>query len=1554
MPMAPEPPSPHATHGPATPHVPPDELTVLCAAEPGRIATKRFTRRPDGSIAQAPYGHVTHWRVRYAPVTDLATLLGLLRALAPLPSCCVTRAAPRDGVDHDRARRTPATFREAPRAWAAFDFDGAKAPAGLDPLDPTAAGLHLRDLLPEAFRDAACVVQATSSCGVKPELRYRLWFLLGRPLLGAEIEAWVGRPDGLDPSTLRPTGLIYTATPLFEGMPDPVRERFTPLAGLEERVLVPDAPPAPAAPSLRPPDGTGHGDPSAAAPPAPHGLRGTPEAVRAAMAFLPNDDLPWDEWIRKGFALKGALGEEGWPIFDAWSQTSGKYDVRTTARAWRGLKAPRIGIGHLVWEARRNGWAPGSDIVFDAETAAMRANPELHPAAPWLRILEAVQRLNEGGGLDFQGWLALVGDGEGLLSFPEPIGQAVAALCRVHGPEYLRREARGVKAMARAAIARAPKRPDRGAELDRYRSDAWLDKLIADTVARSGATGRPLPHARPRAAAMSPPPAAEEWVSGNGLSAEEGAEALAFLERLARSMAEAAAEPEPDVGGGPCVDPGTAAEHQAAGDADAEQAEAVAESFHERRRREKAAPIPTGEPHPTAEERVPLARAEERLQAAARGFFAHVAAGNAATLALARELDARGSGDPGDGGGEDAELEDGFLSEDELFLEDAGEEDRDEARRAKAKRSRERANRVAELRHEVRAVAAKLARGEDREGFDEGRRAMAAAIDAHPQGACVLPRVDVLLVDVGVGKTEAALRAAVDFLRRDPRARLLVVAPYLMLCDQIAARLRRLAAAAGGLAGGTAVAAVWRGFEQELDGMPMCARADEARVWTTARQPLRALCAHCPLAATCRHYAQDAMRPRVWVTSAAMAVSQADRLPVQTAGARAGRARFDAVILDEAPWSGMIDGFLSEARPDAPPKPICDAELIGGGITALVNERKRIVEELNPLVDGNLAGGLTIGTPQGADLVLALQAILNQRAEGRAAAEAALAWADFAAVGYADRAALTAGADDQLRWLRAIRVELDAEQSERLAAALALAKENGDQSVMRAVRRLGSYRSRWERWERLLRALRGFLASGQAACPHTIEVGRFANGPMGKVAAFVVRWLSEVHEAIAEGAVLVADAHALEHVTRRFLPTAAVAEEVRVREAPGAVWRVQVHGALAGKGRWDDPDGKTLRQARMLVAAVGFACGSVVAIGFQQFEAELGADGAATLHFGALAGQDQHRAVGAQVIVGCPYPAAVDLARTASLLTGAHVPATVRPDGQLAWLEQKPIPREGRDGLAHRMHAPIHPDPMGEQVREMIADQLTQADGRGRPCRRTAERPLLSIHLSSQVVKAPVDRWLPFERALDVPLLLALAARGVVPKASRDIAAVLRLWEPALSESAVESRRARGPLGAELAHLFKGDPEPTSEQGAFPAWALQRARARIRSGFWRCRYRRDGSRQGAEAWVDPTALVGKGYPCPERVPGTPIKEEYSFNSDDGNSSSAVGALSPAAAWRAAAAAFLTERLGEPVAVLELAPTGGAFPDLRPEPVATDEPPAHETPVPAPTRIERAA
>ncbi len=103
----------------------------------------------------------------------------------------------------------------------------------------------------------------------------------------------------------------------------------------------------------------------AAGPRAPAELRGTPEAIADALRHIPNADLDYDSWVRIGMALKGALGEDGQELFEAWSATSSKDVPETTSSTWASLKPERIGAGTIYHHARAAGWAPPPELLLD-------------------------------------------------------------------------------------------------------------------------------------------------------------------------------------------------------------------------------------------------------------------------------------------------------------------------------------------------------------------------------------------------------------------------------------------------------------------------------------------------------------------------------------------------------------------------------------------------------------------------------------------------------------------------------------------------------------------------------------------------------------------------------------------------------------------------------------------------------------------------------------------------------------------------------------------------------------------------------------------------------------------------------------------------------------------------------------------------------------------------------------------------------------------------------------------------------------------------------------
>ena len=112
--------------------------------------------------------------------------------------------------------------------------------------------------------------------------------------------------------------------------------------------------------------------------------RGTFEAVQDALQYIPNQELDYDSWVRIGMAIKGALAEKGWPLFESWSATSTKNDTKTTAKSWASFAPQRIGAGTIYKLALDNGWIPDADLQLNGEIV-MNGH---HPAKEMLQTLQ--------------------------------------------------------------------------------------------------------------------------------------------------------------------------------------------------------------------------------------------------------------------------------------------------------------------------------------------------------------------------------------------------------------------------------------------------------------------------------------------------------------------------------------------------------------------------------------------------------------------------------------------------------------------------------------------------------------------------------------------------------------------------------------------------------------------------------------------------------------------------------------------------------------------------------------------------------------------------------------------------------------------------------------------------------------------------------------------------------------------------------------------------------------------------------------------------------------
>jgi len=73
------------------------------------------------------------------------------------------------------------------------------------------------------------------------------------------------------------------------------------------------------------------------------------------LSFVPADDR--DTWLRMGMAVKKALGEAGFGVWDEWAQGSAKHRPADARSVWRSIDPDGgIGVGTLIREARLHGY----------------------------------------------------------------------------------------------------------------------------------------------------------------------------------------------------------------------------------------------------------------------------------------------------------------------------------------------------------------------------------------------------------------------------------------------------------------------------------------------------------------------------------------------------------------------------------------------------------------------------------------------------------------------------------------------------------------------------------------------------------------------------------------------------------------------------------------------------------------------------------------------------------------------------------------------------------------------------------------------------------------------------------------------------------------------------------------------------------------------------------------------------------------------------------------------------------------------------------------------
>ena len=76
--------------------------------------------------------------------------------------------------------------------------------------------------------------------------------------------------------------------------------------------------------------------------------------IQSALSFIPADDR--ETWVAMGMAVKSEVGEEGFAVWDQWSQTADNYNAAAARSVWRSCKGRGVTVGTLFHAAKGYGW----------------------------------------------------------------------------------------------------------------------------------------------------------------------------------------------------------------------------------------------------------------------------------------------------------------------------------------------------------------------------------------------------------------------------------------------------------------------------------------------------------------------------------------------------------------------------------------------------------------------------------------------------------------------------------------------------------------------------------------------------------------------------------------------------------------------------------------------------------------------------------------------------------------------------------------------------------------------------------------------------------------------------------------------------------------------------------------------------------------------------------------------------------------------------------------------------------------------------------------------
>jgi putative DNA primase/helicase len=573
--------------------------------------------------------------------------------------------------------------------------------------------------------------------------------------------------------------------------------------------------------------------------------------------------------------------------------------------------------------------------------------------------------------------------------------------------------------------------------------------------------------------------------------------------------------------------------------------------------------------------------------------------------------------------------------------------------------------------------------------------------------AVAIPRTGAVIVEVGLGKTEATLSEIATFIAAGKKASRPVRVLYFVPEHRLGTELLERARAKG------IYAAAWYGRQHAPEGIgPMCedlaaveiALSVAANVGKHVCGPAhpRKNSSQCPHFAVCKYQQQ---RP---IVAAADMVVMAHTGLFQKPPSEASK-NVGLVVIDESFWQ------------------------TGLGISSLTIETFAQDAIAHPVLR-RVGNGEQIRDDEGTN---DLHAVRKKLSDAFAKSpDGYLRRADLISAGLTAEDAATAG---KLEWDRQVdnpmKPGMSRADRERAAEIAAI---NGQ---------LPRFHAFWLAVRALLKGSDDITGRIEIATKQTLN---------GASRVVLVRSRREFSEQIRKTPVLILDATADLDLLKHYAPDVELltqerpaAPHVTVRQVTGGLSKTSLHNR---PGLVDELRDFVVLKARGEPALV---------ITHLEFEKHFqGAPNVSIAHFGAIAGHDEWGAVRQLFVIGRPQPGPADTRNMAAQLTGRPVPLA-DPARATAGVMMA-------DGSGVAIEVSRFDDPDLEAIRAAVTDAaIIQAVGRGRGVNRTAADPLDVWVLGNVIAPWPVAEIM---RWPDVALrpVMRMAARGLVPENAAD------------------------------------------------------------------------------------------------------------------------------------------------------------------------------------------